>query len=54
MKATITIEIQGTKREIDSLTRTVQGFVKKQPRGMNIRDGLHQGWKPTKYPMRPW
>lgn len=49
MKATITIEIQGSKKEIDEVTHTIQSYIKHRPHSFNI-----QGWKGKQYPKRIW
>jgi len=42
MKATITIEIEGESNEINTITRNLQSFMKRQPGHYNIRP---QGFK---------
>jgi len=48
MKATVTIEIEGSKAEIDSITNKLSNFVGKQPQKIKlhpIKDMYPRGYK---------
>jgi len=51
MKATITIEIEGSKQEIDSLTNKLSRFVGRQPQKVKlhpIKDMYPRGFSPQR------
>ena len=50
MKATITIEIEGSKTEIDSITNKLSRYIDKQPHRINMKHPFAEGWKA---PARP-
>ena len=54
MKATITIEIEGNPEDIDSITKNLQTFVKRQHGDINIRPRFTPEFNLNKKPREWW
>jgi len=54
MKATITIEIEGDSEDIDSITKNLQTFMKRQPGSYNIRPRFTPEFNINKRPREWW
>jgi len=54
MKATITIEIEGDSNEINTVTKNLQSFMKRQPGSHNIKPRFTPEFNINKRPKEWW
>ena len=54
MKATVTIEIEGTKKEINDMTKRLSHFVKRQPQRTKLNFPISNMYPKGYAPRRKW